>query len=176
MRILKIIAGAFLFVACVFVATANMHSVSLVFPDVPIRGWPQVGPIEAPLFVVLLTALFLGVLITGLSTLLEQVRLRTIARRARKERDRAERMREEAERARDVAERERETFRTELEQVRAEAAEARAMYDRAVSESSAVQSELASVRAERDALAHTGAASSIASAHERDVAEREDMP
>jgi uncharacterized integral membrane protein len=173
MRILKIIAGAFLFVACVFVATANMHSVSLVFPDVPIRGWPRLGPIEAPLFVVLLTALFLGVLITGLSTLLEQVRLRTIARRARKERDRAERSREEAERARDVAERERETLRSELDQARAEIAEVRVMVDRAASENAAVQNELASVRAERDALAHTGAPGGIASAHERTVGEGE---
>src|SRR4029079_10520280 len=76
-RILKIIIGAVLFAACVYLATSNMHTVDLVFPDIPIQGWPQIGRVQAPLFLVILTSLLAGVLFTGLLTLLEQVRLRT---------------------------------------------------------------------------------------------------
>ena len=145
MRVLKIIVGAALFVACVFVATANMHEVRLVFPDVPIRGWPHVDDVYAPLFVVILTSLFLGVVLTGLSTLLEQVRLRTVARRARKERDRATAAlaptaneRDAAIAERNAAVAERDALRGDVERGRAELAQARG--------------ELDGIRDERDAL------------------------
>jgi hypothetical protein len=151
MRALKIILVAFLFIACVLVSTANMHSVQLVFPDVPIAGWPHFEPIQVPLFFVLLITLFAGVLLAALATLLEQVRLRTIARRARRERERAERAREEAERARDVAEGERASLIAQAEQARSELAAVRSMVDQAQKESTALRVERDALRAELDA-------------------------
>ena len=152
MRILKIILGAALFVACVFVATANMHEVRLAFPDVPVRGWPHVEDAYAPLFVVILTSLFLGVVLTGLSTLLEQVRLRTVARRARKERDRATAALAPTARERDTAVAEREALRAERDGLSAEREKLCSDAEQARGELAQVRSELEAAVAERDAL------------------------
>jgi len=126
--------AAVLFVACVFLATANMHDVALVLPDVPSAGWPQMREVQVPLFVVVLGTLVVGVVITGLGTLFEQLRLRGAARRARKERKRAEAARDVAERERDTAVRDCEAIRAELVEARAQTAEVRLEFDRALSE------------------------------------------
>ena len=86
MKVLRVIFAVVLFVAAVFVSTANMHDVAIMLPRVPVEGWPLAGELHAPLFMVILTSLVVGVVITGLATLFEQIRLRTVARRARKER------------------------------------------------------------------------------------------
>jgi len=124
-KIFRVMLAAILFAACVFLATANMHDVELFFPELPVAGWPQLRQAHAPLFVVVLGALVAGVVITGLATLFEQLRLRAGARRARKEHARAGAAREAAERERETAERERDVARAELLQVRAEAADLR---------------------------------------------------
>jgi len=129
-RILRIILAAVLFVACVFLATANMHEVTLVLPDVPVAGWPQMREVQVPLFVVVLAALMVGVVVTGLATLFEQLRLRTNARRARKECRRAEAARGALERERDTGIRESEAVRAELVQLRAESADLRRELDK----------------------------------------------
>jgi hypothetical protein len=151
-RILKIILGAALFVACVFVATANMHEVRLAFPDVPVRGWPHVDDVYAPLFVVILSSLFLGVVLTGLSTLLEQVRLRTVARRARKERDRATAALQPTARERDAAVAERDALRAERDGLRTETETLRTESDQTRADLAQVRAELEAAAAERDAL------------------------
>jgi uncharacterized integral membrane protein len=151
-RVLKIIVGAAFFVACVFVATANMHEVRLAFPDVPIRGWPHVDDVYAPLFVVILTSLFLGVVLTGLSTLLEQVRLRTVARRARKERDRATAALAPTANERDAAIAERNAAVAERDAISAERDRLSGDVERARAELAQARGEVDGVRDERDAL------------------------
>lgn len=131
MRILRIVLAALLFVACVFLATANMHGVMLVLPDVPVAGWPQMREVQVPLFVVVLAALVIGVVITGLGTLFEQLRLRGAARRARKECRRAEAARDTAEQERDTLARECQTARAEVAHLQAEAADLRVELDKA---------------------------------------------
>ena len=120
MKIIKTIIAAILFVACVFLATANMHEVDLVYPDVPLAGWPEYGPWRVPLFVVILVTLVVGILVGGLGTLFEQIRLRTAARRARKEKDRAVATCEAAEQERGRVLGEIARTKTELESVRSQ--------------------------------------------------------
>ena len=160
MRILKIIIGAVLFAACVYLATSNMHTVDLVFPDIPIEGWPQIGRVQAPLFVVILTSLLAGVLFTALLTLLEQVRLRTVARRARKERDRATAAlaptaneRDAAIAERNAAVAERDALRGDVERARAELAQARGEVDGVRDERDALRAEVERLRGATEAHA-----------------------
>jgi len=90
MRILRSIVLALLFIAGVFVASANVQLVELVIvPDTGIASFPAKIAIELPLFLIVIVALGAGVLLGGLAAVLEQVRLRTGLRRARKERDHA---------------------------------------------------------------------------------------
>jgi uncharacterized integral membrane protein len=124
-KILRIMLAVVLFVAGVFLATANMHEVDVFLPALPIAGWPELRQVRVPLFLVVLGSLIAGVLLMGLWSLFEQIRWRTGARRAAKEHKRAQGAREAAENERDSALRERDIARGELVQVRAEAAEAR---------------------------------------------------
>jgi uncharacterized integral membrane protein len=132
MKILRIMFAAVLFVVCVFIATANMHEVAIFLPRAPVQGWPFAAELRAPLFVVILTTLVAGVVITGLATLFEQVRLRAATRRARKEREKAMAALEPTAAARDAALQEQAKLREELRAVRAELEQARAQREDAV--------------------------------------------
>jgi len=90
MRVLRSIAIALLCIAGVFVASANVHLVELFYlPAANISGWPAERSVSVPLFLLVIVTLVAGVLLGGLAAVLQQVRLRTGLRRARKERDRA---------------------------------------------------------------------------------------
>jgi biopolymer transport protein ExbB/TolQ len=130
-----------LFVAAVFVSTANMHDVAILLPRVPVQGWPLAGEFHAPLFMVILTSLVIGVVITGLVTLFEQIRLRTVARRARKERERAMAALAPTESARDIALQEQTKLREELRLANAALEQVRGERDEAVQAKDAVRAE-----------------------------------
>ncbi len=159
MKIIRMLFVVVLFTACVFFATANMHDVALTVPRVP--GLPGIGGtgVEAPLFVVVLGALLLGALLMGGATLLEQLRLRAAARKARREAERATK-------ARETAQEELARASDELERTRAQAEQLRA-------ELESVRAELEGVRAEceglREQIAHSQRA---APAEEEDAAQR----
>jgi uncharacterized integral membrane protein len=90
MRVLRSISIALLCIAGVFIASANVHTVELFYlPAADIGGWPTARSVSVPLFLVVIVTLVAGVLLGGLAAILEQLRLRTGLRRARKERDRA---------------------------------------------------------------------------------------
>ncbi len=88
MRVIRTIVVALLFIAAVFLASANVQEVEIVFlPDLPLAGWPSVQSVELPLFVIVLGSLVVGVLVGGFGALLEQARLRRAVRRATKEKE-----------------------------------------------------------------------------------------
>ena len=91
MRVLRSISIVLLCIAGVFIASANVHIVELFYlhPAAEIGSWPTERSVSVPLFLVVIVTLVAGVLLGGLAAILEQVRLRTGLRRARKERDRA---------------------------------------------------------------------------------------
>jgi len=86
MKVVRTILLGLLFIAGVFLASANVQPVELVLlPNLPIDGWPAKHSVAVPLFVLVLGALVVGVLVGGLGALLQHVKLRTGLRRARKE-------------------------------------------------------------------------------------------
>jgi uncharacterized integral membrane protein len=71
------------FVAAVYVASANVEPVEIVYlPATGVQGAWAARSVELPLFVVVLAALVLGAVIGGLTALYEQGRLRLALRRA----------------------------------------------------------------------------------------------
>jgi len=126
MKILRNVLLCVLFVIAVFVSSANVQLVEIVYlPATGLESGWRPRAIQLPLFVIILAALGIGALLGGAAGLLEQGRLRLALRRARKaeqqavsdraeaeasfsrERESAERLRIELERARTAAEQER---------------------------------------------------------------------
>ncbi|RMF24857.1 MAG: DUF1049 domain-containing protein [Deltaproteobacteria bacterium] len=121
MRVIRTVVIALLFIAAVFLASANVQEVSLVFlPDLPVAGWPATRSLELPLFVLVLGSLVLGVLIGGFGALFEQARLRRGLRRADKEKKRLAAELAQAAEERERYRQERDEARAELEKTRAE--------------------------------------------------------
>ena len=88
MRVIRTAVLSLLFIAGVFLASANVHDVSLVFlPNIPIAGWPEFRSVELPLFMLVLGFLVLGVILGGFGVLFEHVRLRRALRRASRDKD-----------------------------------------------------------------------------------------
>jgi len=126
MRILRNVLLCVLFVAAVFIASANVQLVEIVYlPSTGLgSGW-QPRSVQLPLFVIVLGALGLGALIGGAAGLFEQGRLRLALRQSRKAAHKALADAADAE-ARLVSEREgTEKLRREAEVARMEAERAR---------------------------------------------------
>ena len=107
MKTLRTVLICLLFVAAVFVSSANVHLVELVYlPAIGIENTWAPRALHAPLFVVVLGALVLGALLGGAAALFEQARLRLALRHARKTTDKATAELDDARdaRARDAAE------------------------------------------------------------------------
>ena len=97
MKTLRTIFFCLLFVAAVFVSSANVHVVDVVYlPAVGIESTWDPRSIRVPLFVVVLAALILGALLGGATALYEQARLRLALRQARRAADKAASETEEA--------------------------------------------------------------------------------
>ena len=126
MRVLRAVFGVLLFVAAVFVASANVHNVELFYlPNIDVAGWPELRSVELPLFLIVLSFLTLGVILGGLAAILQQVALRAGMRRAGKLRDRALKDKAAAEALLDTAQDEANDARAELAEVKAELERAR---------------------------------------------------
>jgi uncharacterized integral membrane protein len=85
MRILKTVILCLAFVAAVFLCSANVHSVQLHYiPDFGITqlGAPQT--LEAPLFLVVLASVALGLVFGGGAAIFEQTRVKLELRQAKK--------------------------------------------------------------------------------------------
>jgi putative membrane protein len=83
MGIVRNVVFAILFVAAVYVASANVQLVEIVYlPATGLTAGWEPRSIELPVFLVVLGALVLGALIGGIAALLEQGRLRLALRRA----------------------------------------------------------------------------------------------
>ncbi len=122
MRVIRTAVLSLLFIAGVFLASANVHDVSLVFlPNIPIAGWPEFRSVELPLFILVLGFLVLGVILGGFGALFEHVRLRRALRRASKEKDKLAGELGAARAEVEQAESQQSRLREELEQARAEA-------------------------------------------------------
>lgn len=107
MRVLRTVLICLLFVAAVFISSANVHLVELVYlPGIGIESTWEPRSIRAPLFVVVLGALLIGALLGGAAAIFEQTRLRLALRQSRKAAEKAasdvEAVRDE--RARDLSE------------------------------------------------------------------------
>jgi putative membrane protein len=88
---LKMVFFTLLFVVCVFVASANVHTVELVYlPHLNVEGWPERGVVEMPMFVLVLGSLVIGLLLGATGAVFEQARLRIGLRRDRHEHERLE--------------------------------------------------------------------------------------
>ena len=124
MKILRNVLLCVLFVAAVFVSSANVQLVEIVYlPATGLESGWQPRAIQLPLFVIVLGALGIGALLGGAAGLFEQGRLRLSLRQSRKsehkaaadlataeeklasERENAERLRRDFEAARGAAER-----------------------------------------------------------------------
>jgi hypothetical protein len=106
-KTLRTIFFCLLFVAAVFVSSANVHVVDVVYlPAVGIESTWDPRSIRVPLFVVVLAALILGAILGGATALYEQARLRLALRQARRGADKAASEKEDAQalQARAVAE------------------------------------------------------------------------
>ena len=121
MRVLRSVGTVLLFIAGVFIASANTQLVTVVYlPAVPAFGLPSEFSIGIPLFLLILGALVAGVLLGGLAAILEQTRMRLGLRRARKDRDLAVDEREKATALLDNAAAEAAGLRSELAELREE--------------------------------------------------------
>lgn len=90
MKTLRTVFLCLLFVAAVFVSSANVHVVELVYlPAVGIESTWDPRSIHIPLFVVVLAALILGAVLGGATALYEQARLRLALRQARRAAEKA---------------------------------------------------------------------------------------
>lgn len=108
------------FVAAVFVSSANVHVVDVVYlPAVGIESTWDPRSIRVPLFVVVLAALIVGALLGGATALYEQARLRLALRHARRAADKAASGTEEAQALQARAVADAATLRQELADARA---------------------------------------------------------
>ena len=124
MKILRNVLLCVLFVAAVFISSANVQLVEIVYlPATGLESGWQPRSIQLPLFVIVLGALGIGALLGGAAGLFEQGRLRLALRQSRKaehkavaelaeaetglagERETAARLRRDLEAARAAAER-----------------------------------------------------------------------
>jgi len=88
---LKMVFFTMLFIVCVFVASANVHTVQLVYlPHLDIEGWPERGVVEMPMFVFVLGSLVVGLLLGATGAVVEQARLRVGLRRDHRELERTQ--------------------------------------------------------------------------------------
>jgi len=84
-KTLRTVFLCLVFVAAVFVSSANVHVVELVYlPALGIESTWDPRSIHIPLFVVVLAALILGAVLGGATALYEQARLRLALRQARR--------------------------------------------------------------------------------------------
>jgi len=89
-RTLRTLGLCLLFVAAVFISSANVHVVELVYlPGIGIESTWEPRAVHVPLFVVVLASLIIGALLGGAGALFEQARLRLALRKARKVADKA---------------------------------------------------------------------------------------
>jgi uncharacterized integral membrane protein len=85
MRILRNVLLCVIFVFAVFVSSANVQLVEIVYlPATGLASGWQPRSIQLPLFVIILGALGLGALLGGIAGLFEQGRLRLALRQSRK--------------------------------------------------------------------------------------------
>lgn len=85
MKILRNVLLCVLFVVAVFVSSANVQLVEIVYlPATGLESGWQPRSIQLPLFVIVLGALGIGALLGGAAGLFEQGRLRLALRQARK--------------------------------------------------------------------------------------------
>jgi uncharacterized integral membrane protein len=91
MKTLRTLLICLLFVAAVFISSANVHVVELVYlPGIGVESTWSPRSISIPLFVVVLGALIVGALLGSAGALFEQARLRLGLRQARKSVEKAE--------------------------------------------------------------------------------------
>lgn len=126
MKILRNVILCVLFVVAVFISSANVQLVEIVYlPATGFESGWRPRTIQLPLFVIILGALGIGAMLGGAGGLFEQGRLRLALRRARKAEQQAATDRAEAETS---AARERESverLRVELQSARTAEAQAR---------------------------------------------------
>ncbi len=123
MRVVRTVVIALLFIAAVFLASANMQTASLVLlPEVPGTGWPQIQSPDLPLFIWILGSLALGVVVGAFGALVEQARLRRGLRRSEKEKAKLSAELGQVQEELDRCRRECDDVRGQLEQLRAEQA------------------------------------------------------
>lgn len=85
MKILRNVLLCVLFVAAVFISSANVQLVEIVYlPATGLESGWQPRAVQLPLFVIVLGALAIGALLGGAAGLFEQGRLRLALRQARK--------------------------------------------------------------------------------------------
>ena len=85
MKILRNVLLCVLFVCAVFISSANVQLVEIVYlPATGLESGWQPRSIQLPLFVIILGALGVGALLGGAAGLFEQGRLRLALRQARK--------------------------------------------------------------------------------------------
>jgi len=90
MRTIRTLLLCLLFVAAVFISSANVHVVDLVYlPGIGVESTWSPRSVAVPLFVVVLGSLIVGALLGGAGALFEQARLRLGLRQARKAADKA---------------------------------------------------------------------------------------
>lgn len=89
MKLLRTFLFAILFLVGVFLASANTASIELVYlPRLPFGPYPEGASVHLPIFLVVLAAVLLGVIVTGLGVFAEQLRLRLGMRSQRREAER----------------------------------------------------------------------------------------
>ena len=90
MKTLRTLLLCLLFVGAVFISSANVHVVELVYlPGIGVESTWSPRSIAVPLFVVVLGSLIVGALLGGAGALFEQARLRLGLRQARKAAEKA---------------------------------------------------------------------------------------
>ena len=90
MKTIRTLLLCLLFVAAVFISSANVHLVDLVYlPGIGVESTWSPRSVAVPLFVVVLGSLIVGALLGGVGALFEQARLRLGLRQARKAADKA---------------------------------------------------------------------------------------
>ncbi len=145
MRVVRTVVVALLFIAAVFLASANMQTASLVLlPEIPGTGWPQIQSPDLPLFIWILGSLALGVVIGAFGALVEQTRLRRGLRRSEKEKEKLSAELGQVQEELDRCRRERDEARNQLEQIRAEQVAGAAEQDASGSETNVEETATAS--------------------------------
>lgn len=131
MRAIRAIFFVVLFVAAVFVASANRAAVEVVYmPQIQgLAGFEQTRAVQTPLFLLILASLLIGVLTGGLGAIVEQASLRLGLRRAGKLRDRALKEKAEAEALLETAQDSANDARAELAEAKLEMAKLKAELD-----------------------------------------------